>query len=158
VVAHIHYVLFGGSVFAVFGGLHYWFPKIWGRMLNERLAKIQFALMFIGMNLTFFPQHLLGLEGMPRRIATYNNDDWTFLNSLSTAGAFMIGAAMIPFLINVIITFRKPKGEANNPWDANTLEWWTTSPPPVHNFDDFPEIHSERPLFDLRHPEAVRHH
>ena len=158
VVAHIHYVLFGGSVFAVFGGIFYWFPKIWGRMLNERLGKIHFALMFIGMNLTFFPQHLLGLEGMPRRIASYNNDSWTLLNSLSTTGAFMIGVSMIVFLINIVITFRKPKGAANNPWEGNTLEWWTTSPPPVHNFDDFPEIHSERPLFDLRHPEAVHHH
>ena len=158
VVAHIHYVLFGGSVFAVFGGIFYWFPKIWGRMLNERLGKIQFFLMFIGMNLTFFPQHLLGLEGMPRRIASYNNESWTFLNMLSTTGAFMIAASMIPFMINIVITFRKPKGAANNPWEGNTLEWWTTSPPPVHNFDDFPEIHSERPLFDLRHPEAVHHH
>ncbi len=158
VVAHIHYVLFGGSVFAVFGGIFYWFPKIWGRMLNERLGKIQFFLMFIGMNLTFFPQHLLGLEGMPRRIASYNNESWTFLNMLSTTGAFMIAVSMIPFMINIVITFRKPKGAANNPWEGNTLEWWTTSPPPVHNFDDFPEIHSERPLFDLRHPEAVHHH
>ncbi len=152
VVAHIHYVLFGGSVFAVFGGLYYWFPKIWGRKLNERLGQVHFALMFIGFNLTFFPMHLLGLDGMPRRIATYSADhNWDFLNSLSTAGAFIIAVSMIPFLINVTMAFLRPKDQPNDPWEANTLEWWTTSPPPVHNFDDIPPIYSERPLWELKH-------
>ena len=152
VVAHIHYVLFGGSVFAVFGGLYYWFPKIWGRRLNERLGQVHFALMFVGFNLTFFPMHLLGLDGMPRRIATYSADhNWDFLNSLSTAGAFIIAVSMIPFLINATMAFLRPKDQPNDPWDANTLEWWATSPPPEHNFDDTPPIYSERPLWELKH-------
>jgi cytochrome c oxidase subunit 1 len=152
VVAHIHYVLFGGSVFAVFGGLYYWFPKVWGRKLNERLGQIHFALMMVGFNLAFFPMHLLGLDGMPRRIATYSPDhNWDFLNSLSTTGAFLIAVSMIPFLINTTMAFMRPKGQPNNPWDANTLEWWTTSPPPAHNFDDIPPIYSERPLWELKH-------
>jgi cytochrome c oxidase subunit 1 len=152
VVAHIHYVLFGGSVMAVFSGLYYWFPKIWGRKLNEGLGKIHFALMFTGMNLAFFPMHLLGLDGMPRRIATYaSGNGWEPLNMLSTAGAFLIAVSMLPFIYNVVRTFLRPKDQPNDPWGANTLEWATTSPPPVHNFDSLPEIHSERPLFDVRH-------
>ena len=153
VVAHIHYVLFGGAVMAMFAGLYYWFPKIWGRRLNDRLGTLHFVLMIIGFNLAFFPMHLLGLEGMPRRIATYNNEDWEFLNMLSTSGAYLISLSMIPFLMAVVGAFMRPKDQPNDPWQANTLEWWTTSPPPVHNFDDLPEVHSERPLFDVRHPE-----
>ncbi len=158
VVAHIHYVLFGGSVFAVFGGLYYWFPKIWGRRLNDRLGQIHFTLMFIGFNTTFFPMHLLGLDGMPRRIATYSSArGWDTLNSIATAGAFIIATSMIPFIIAVIAAFLRPKDQPNDPWEGNTLEWATTSPPPVHNFDEIPEIHSERPLFDLRHGIAGEH-
>jgi cytochrome c oxidase subunit 1 len=158
VVAHIHYVLFGGSVFAVFAGLYYWFPKIWGRRLNERLGQLHFALMFIGFNLTFFPMHLLGLDGMPRRIATYSNDlGWQTLNTIATIGAFTIAVSMFPFIAAVIMAFMKPKDQPKDPWEANTLEWWTTSPPPVHNFDDLPEVHSERPLFDVRHGKTAGH-
>ena len=158
VVAHIHYVLFGGSVFAVFGGLYYWFPKIWGRRMNERLGQWHFWLMFIGFNLAFFPMHLLGLDGMPRRIATYpDGQGWQTLNFISTIGAFLIATSMIPFLINFVMTMMKPKDQPNDPWNAYTLEWWTTSPPPEHNFDDTPEIHSERPLFDLRHGQSAGH-
>jgi cytochrome c oxidase subunit 1 len=158
VVAHIHYVLFGGSVFAVFAGLYYWFPKIWGRRLNERLGQLHFGLMFIGFNLAFFPMHLLGLDGMPRRIATYpEGQGWEALNLASTIGAFLIAVSMIPFLVNCVMAFMKPKDQPNDPWEANTLEWWTNSPPPEHNFDNTPEIHSERPLFDLRHGKSAGH-
>ena len=116
VVAHIHYVLFGGSVFAVFAGLYYWFPKIWGRRLNERLGKLHFAIQFIGFNLAFFPMHLLGLDGMPRRIATYYDDDgWETLNMLSTVGAFLIAVSMIPFLIERGHDVHAAEGPAERP-------------------------------------------
>ena len=158
IVAHIHYVLFGGSVFAVFGGLYYWFPKIWGRRLNERLAQLHFALMFIGFNMTFFPMHLLGLDGMPRRIATYSGaNGWNTLNLIASIGAFIIAVSMFPFIINVVMAFLRPKDQPDDPWQGNTLEWATTSPPPVYNFDDIPEIHSERPLWDLRHGRTGEH-
>jgi cytochrome c oxidase subunit I len=152
VVAHLHYVLFGGSVFGVFAGVYYWFPKMTGRMLNESLGKLQFVMVFIGFNLTFFPMHQLGLAGMPRRIADYAaNAGWNDLNLAASIGGFVIAASMIPFLWNVFISLRNGKIAGDDPWQANTLEWATSSPPPPYNFDHLPEIRSERPLFDLRH-------
>jgi cytochrome c oxidase subunit 1 len=152
VVSHLHYVLFAGSVFGIFAGLFYWFPKITGRMLNERLGKIQWVLMFVGANLAFFPMHLLGLDGMVRRIIDYEpNPGWTELNFISTIGAFTIAVSILPFLWNVFITLRSPRTAPDDPWDGNTLEWATTSPPPPYNFDSLPPVRSERPLFDLKH-------
>jgi cytochrome c oxidase subunit 1 len=152
VVSHIHYVLFGGSVFGIFAGLYYWFPKMTGRMLDEGLGKAQWVLMFVGFNLTFFPMHQLGLAGMPRRIADYaSNAGWNELNLAATIGGFLIAASMLPFLWNVFISLRNGRIAGDDPWEANTLEWATTSPPPPYNFDHLPEIRSERPLFDQRH-------
>jgi cytochrome c oxidase subunit 1 len=156
VVAHMHYVMFGGTVFAAFAGIHYWFPKFTGRRLSETWARVQFALMLIGFNLTFFPQHELGLRGMPRRIATYlANQQWSFLNLLSTIGAYILAVAFLPFLWNVWTSWRHGEPAGPNPWGAGTLEWATSSPPPDHNFDSLPPIRSERPLWDLAHPEVT---
>ncbi|HSS09521.1 MAG TPA: cytochrome c oxidase subunit I [Acidimicrobiales bacterium] len=156
-VAHLHYVLFGGSVFAVFAAIYYWFPKWTGRRLSEMWARVHFVLMLIGFNLTFFPQNVLGLRGMPRRIATYGPlEHWSFLNLLSSIGAYILGVAMLPFLWNVWITWRHGERVGANPWDAGTLEWSTSSPPPEHNFDSLPPIRSERPVWDLAHPGASR--
>ncbi|HUG46915.1 MAG TPA: cytochrome c oxidase subunit I [Candidatus Limnocylindria bacterium] len=152
VVSHLHYVLVAGSVFGIFAGLYYWFPKMFGRLLSEKLGKVHWALLFIGTNLAFFPQHLLGLDGMIRRIADYApNPGWTELNFLSTVGAFMIGASTLVFMWNVFVTMRTPADAPDDPWDANTLEWATTSPPPPYNFDALPPVRSERPLFDLKY-------
>jgi cytochrome c oxidase subunit 1 len=152
VVAHLHYVLFGGSVFGVFAGIYYWFPKMSGRMLDEGLGKIHFVLMFVGFNLTFFPMHMLGIKGMPRRIADYASDaGWNDWNLAATVGGFLIGISMLPFLWNVFVSLRNGKIAGDDPWEGNTLEWATSSPPPPYNFDRLPEIRSERPLFDARH-------
>jgi cytochrome c oxidase subunit 1 len=154
VVAHMHYVLFGGSVFAIFAGIYYWFPKFTGRLLDETWARVHFVLIFIGFNLTFFPQNELGLRGMPRRIAVYGADlHWSFLNLLSTIGAYVLAIGMLPFLWNVWISWRHGRVAGNNPWGAGTLEWATTSPPPDHNFAALPPIRSERPVWDLDHPD-----
>jgi len=152
VVAHLHYVLFGGSVFGIFAGIYYWFPKMTGRMLDEGLGKVHFVLMFIGFNLTFFPMHMLGLAGMPRRIADYaDNAGWNDWNLVATIGGFVIAFSILPFIWNVFISRRNGKIAGDDPWEANTLEWATSSPPPPYNFDRLPEIRSERPLFDARH-------
>jgi cytochrome c oxidase subunit I len=158
VVAHFHYVLFGTIVFAVFGGIYFWFPKFTGRYLDEKLGKVHFWATFIGFHLTFLVQHWLGAEGMPRRYADYlPTDGFTTLNTISTVGAFLLGVATVPFLWNVYHSYRF--GEvvtADDPWGhGNSLEWATSCPPPRHNFTVMPRIRSERPAFELHYAELA---
>lgn len=156
VVAHFHYVLFGGTIFALFAGGFYWFPKMTGRMLNERLGKLTFWLMVIGFNLTFFVQHFLGLMGMPRRTYTYGaHPGWFALNAISTVGAFFMGAGVLVLLWNIFAALRSGPIAGDNPWDAFTLEWATTSPPPEVNFRELPEVRSRRPVWDMNHPDLA---
>ena len=151
VVAHFHYVMVGGLLFALFAGLYFWFPKMSGRFLSEGWGKLHFWSLFVGFNLTFFPQFIVGLEGMPRRIANYYIESWGGLNLMSTVGAFLVGVSTLPFLWNVFVSLRRGRPAPADPWEGNSLEWATSSPPPHHNFHELPEIHSERPVFDLRH-------
>src|SRR6266550_796366 len=151
VVAHLHYVLFGGSVFGVFAGLYYWFPKMTGRMLNEGLGKTSFWLMFIGFNTTFLVQHALGLDGMPRRVYWYpHHGAWQGLNMISTVGSFILGIGVLLTVVNVLLSVRNGKPAGNDPWQANTLEWFTPSPPPENNFDVIPRVRSVEPMKDIR--------
>ncbi|MDD9911776.1 MAG: cytochrome c oxidase subunit I [Alphaproteobacteria bacterium] len=139
VVAHFHYTMAAGALFSIMAGVYYWFPKMYGRMLSEKIGFFHFWLTFIGMNVTFFPQHFLGMMGMPRRIADYN-PIYADLNFLSSMGAFIFGSAQLLLVINVILTMRKPQNAGDNPWGGHTLEWTVSSPPPEHNFHKIPVV------------------
>jgi cytochrome c oxidase subunit 1 len=155
VVAHFHYVVFGTVVFAMFSGFYFWWPKMTGRMLDERLGKLHFWILFIGFHTTFLVQHWLGVEGMPRRYADYlPGDGFTVLNQVSTIGSFILASSMIPFFLNVYKSARGPLVTVDDPWGwGRSLEWATSCPPPRHNFVSLPRIRSESPAFDLHHPE-----
>jgi cytochrome c oxidase subunit I len=153
-VAHLHYVLIGGTIFGTFAALYYWFPKMSGRMLSERIGKWHFWLAVISFDLTFFVQHILGLIGMPRRVYTYPDlPHWGTLNMISTVGAVLSGISVLVLLWNILWSLRHGQIAGDNPWKAWTLEWATTSPPPEHNFERVPPVRSRRPLWDLAHPE-----
>jgi cytochrome c oxidase subunit I len=155
IVAHFHYVLFGGAIFGLFGGMYYWWPKVFGRMLNERIGKLHFWMMLIGFNLTFGPMHILGLQGMPRRIQSYPASlGLDFWNLVSSIGAFTIALSVLIFIVNAVSTFRKPKGMEADPWDARTLEWSTSSPPPEYNFEEVPVVHSLDELWRRKYAET----
>jgi cytochrome c oxidase subunit I len=151
VVAHFHYTLMGGSIFGLFAGLYYWFPKFTGRLLGEGLGKAHFWLLVIGTNLTFFPMFFVGEDGMLRRVADYTRaDGFQTLNSVETAGSWVIALAMLVFLVNFALAFLREPGAGPDPWGAQTLEWATSSPPPRHNFDGpLPPVRSAQPLMDL---------
>jgi cytochrome c oxidase subunit 1 len=154
VVGHFHYVLFGGTLFALFAGFYYWYPKVTGKMLNERLGVLHFWLLMIGFNLTFGPMHISGLLGMPRRIYTYQpNMGLEFWNQLSTIGAVIQSVGILVFVINMGWSLWAGKPAGDDPWDAWTLEWATSSPPPSYNFETVPVVRSRRPLWDLKHPD-----
>ena len=157
VVAHFHYVVFGTVVFAMFAGFYFWWPKMTGRMLDERLGKVHFWLLIVGFHATFLVQHWLGVEGMQRRIADYlPSDGFTLLNQFSTVGAFLLSLSMLPFFYNVYVSSKEPKVEVDDPWGwGRSLEWATTSPPPRHNFERLVPIRSESPAFDAHHPEIA---
>jgi cytochrome c oxidase subunit 1 len=158
IVAHFHYVVVGGIIFGLFGALYFWWPKWTGKMMNERLGQIHFWLFFIGFHAAFLIQHWLGVIGMPRRYATYLPEDgFTWMNQLSTVGSFVMAVSLVPWLINVYITWRyAPKVTVNDPWGSGrSLEWATACPAPRHNFTSIPRIRSESPAFDLNHPELA---
>jgi cytochrome c oxidase subunit 1 len=151
IVSHFHYIMVGGLLFGMFAGIYFWFPKITGRLLSERLGRWQFWTFLVGFNLTFFPQYLVGLDGMPRRIADYQIERWEPANLASTIGAFLTGVSVLFFIWNFVVSIRRGAPAGDDPWEGNSLEWVTTSPPPSHNFHHLPDIHSERPAFDYRH-------
>jgi cytochrome c oxidase subunit I len=151
VVAHLHYVVFGGSAFAVFAALYFWFPKMSGRMLSEKLGKISFWLILVGFNVTFLVQHSLGLEGMPRRVYEYAaGNGWTVYNQISTVGSFILALGVLVTLVNVVRSLKHGVKAGPDPWRANTLEWFSTSPPPENNFDVIPRVRSVEPMKDIR--------
>ena len=151
IVAHIHYVLFGGSIFGILAGMYYWFPKLTGRMMSEGLGKWNFWLTFIGMNLTFFPMHFVGLNGMPRRIYTYSEEfGWGLLNSLASLGYVVLFIGMLLLVINIIQSLRNGRVAGHDPWDAPTLEWSISSPPPVYNFAEIPRVEGRDPYWTTK--------
>ena len=151
VVAHFHYTLLGGTIFTVMAGFYYWYPKITGRMLSEKLGKIQFWLMVMGFNGTFFILFFAGLEGLPRRVYTYPNLPYlAIINLISSLSAYVLALGILVFFVNLIVSLKKGKPAGDNPWGGWTLEWATTSPPPPHNFDRIPPVRSLRPLLDLK--------
>jgi cytochrome c oxidase subunit I len=154
VVAHFHYTLVGGFLFMMFGAMYYWYPKATGRMLNKKLGLWHFWLFLIGFHLTFDPQHIAGILGMPRRIYTYDpGRGWEIYNMISSIGALFQAAGVCCFVVNLLSSLKHGALAGNDPWDAWTLEWSTSSPPPEYNFETFPEVRSRRPLWDLKHPE-----
>ncbi len=154
VVAHIHYVFFGGTALGILAAIYYWFPKITGRMMSEKLGIWNFWLVFIGLNLTFFPMHMLGLLGMPRRQWTYHQGlGWNLYNFIASIGSFTIALGILIFLINIVLSFKRGARAGADPWDAWTLEWATASPPPEYNFVKTPVVRSRRPLWDQKHPD-----
>jgi len=151
VVAHFHYVLMGGAVFSIFAGIYHWFPKMTGRLLNERMGKTSFWLMFVGFNVAFFVQHALGLDGMPRRIYTYNSaDGWGTYNMVSTVGSYIFALGILLTIANVLRSLKVGRVAGPDPWKGNTLEWFVPSPPPVNNFDAIPRVRSVEPMRDIR--------
>ena len=159
IVAHFHYVLFGGSMMGIFAGIYYYFPKMTGRLMNETLGKWHFWLMFIGMNLAFFPMHYAGMLGMPRRIYRYDaGQGWDLFNLISTWGTFFLTAGMIVFVVNWFWSRRSGIPTGDDPWDAGTLEWSIPSPPPDYNFARLPTVTSRYPVWDVKHPELTTGH
>jgi len=156
VVAHMHFVLFGGSVFGIFAGLYYWFPKMSGRMLSEGLGKASFWLMVVGFVATFLVQHSLGLEGMPRRVYRWDSPEWELYNLISSIGSFVLAVGVLLTLVNVVVSLRSGRRAGNDPWHGNTLEWFVPSPPPPNNFDVIPRVRSVEPMQDIRHQVAER--
>jgi cytochrome c oxidase subunit 1 len=154
VVGHFHWVLIGGTLFGTFAGIHYWYPKVTGRMLSERLARWQFWLLYVGFFLTFAPMHVAGMLGMPRRIFSYEPDRaWEIWNQLATIGALIQAPSYLIFVYNLLASLKHGKSAGDDPWGAWTLEWTTTSPPPAYNFETIPKVHSRRPLWDIKHPD-----
>ena len=157
VVAHFHYVIIGGVIFAGLAGFYYWFPKMTGRMMSERLGKWHFWITVIGFNMTFFVQHFLGFMGMPRRVYTYPDlPGWSELNMISSAGALILGCSFLLFFVNLWVSAQSGERSGNNPWDGWSLEWATTSPPPEENFESVPTIYTRRPLLEPHIQEKLK--